>query len=177
MLGQDDFGTQARTVGTVLTLANAVEPVAGGDHPGAGGGTIQIFAEILEDCGMFGWNCRKVVECFVDAGCQARGRHIVTQYSLIHHLSEETRLGSQLLEHMRYVFLPVGGECLLIPSSSAKGDENDFPLLCRGLSMNEWAAAHQGSSQRQSSGTAQKIAPADAKMPGNLIGCENRRFE
>jgi len=43
--------------------------------------------------------------------------------------------------------------------------------------MHEWAAAYQGSTQRQSSGTAQKIAPADAKMPGNLMGCGNARFE
>jgi hypothetical protein len=43
--------------------------------------------------------------------------------------------------------------------------------------MHEWAATHEGSSQRQSSGTAQKIAPAEAKMPGNLMGCGNGRFE
>src|SRR5947208_10251382 len=150
MLRQNDFGAEAGTVGAVLALANAVEAVAGGDHPGAGGGTVQIFAEILEDCGMFGWNCRKVVECFVDAGCQACGRHIVAQYSLIHHLSEETRLRSQLVEHVRDIFLPFGGERLLISSSSAKGNDNDFALLCRSLSMHECAAAHQGTSKRQS---------------------------
>jgi membrane protease subunit (stomatin/prohibitin family) len=43
--------------------------------------------------------------------------------------------------------------------------------------MHEWAAARQGSSQRQSSGTAQKIAPADAKMPGKLILRVNGSFE
>src|ERR1700756_4462325 len=125
---------------------------------------------------MFGWNCRKVVECFVDAGCEACGRHIVAQYALIHHLSEETGLWSKLVEHVRDIVLPFGGERLLIPGSTAKGNDNDFPLLCRGLSMHEWAAAHQGSSQRQSSGTAQKIAPAAAKVPGKLI-CGYRRFE
>src|SRR5437868_4785806 len=101
MLRQNDLGAEAGTVGTILTLANAVEPVAGSDYPCAGGGTVQVFAEIFEDCGMFWWNCRKVVECFVDAGCQARGRHIVAQYSLVHHLSEETGLRSKLVEHVR----------------------------------------------------------------------------
>jgi hypothetical protein len=43
--------------------------------------------------------------------------------------------------------------------------------------MHKGAAAHQGSSQRQSSGTAQKIAPAGAKMPGDLMGCGYGRFE
>src|SRR6266550_1924401 len=164
MLRQNDFSPETRTVGTILALANAVEPIAGGDHPCAGGGTIQILAKILEYCGMFGWNCRKVIECFIDASRQACGRHVMAQYPLIHHLSKETRLGSQLLEHKRNIFLSFGGERLLIPSSSAKGNDNDLPLLCRSLSMHKWAAAHQGSSERQSGGTAQKVASAATKM-------------
>src|SRR5580698_8992534 len=106
---------------------------------------------------MFGWNCRKVVECFVDAGCEARGGHVVAQYPLIHHLSEETRLGSEFVEHERDILLAFGGERLLIPSSSAKGNDDDFPLLCRSLSMHEWTAADQGGPECQSSRTAQKI--------------------
>src|ERR1700730_6047413 len=102
---------------------------------------------------MFGWNCRKIVEGFVDAGCQAGGGHIVAQYSLIHHLSEETGLRSKLVEHGRDIVLTFGGKRLLIAGSAAKGYDDDFALLCRSLSMHEWAAAHQGSSQRQSSGT------------------------
>jgi hypothetical protein len=43
--------------------------------------------------------------------------------------------------------------------------------------MHEWAAARKGSSQRQSGGTAQKIASADAEMPGKLILRRNGRFE
>ena len=177
MLRQNNFGAQAGTVGTILTLAYAVEPVAGGDYLRAGGRTIQIFAEMLEYCGMFGWNCRKVIECFIDASRQACGRHVMAQYALIHHLSKETRLGSQLLEHKRNIFLSFGGERLLIPSSSAKGDDNDFALLCRSLSMHKWAAAHQGSSERQSGGTAQKVASAATKMPGKLIWRGYQRFE
>src|SRR5258705_5834754 len=123
---------------------------------------------------MFGRNCRKVIECFVDAGREACGGNVVAQYALIHHLSEEARLGSQFVEQIRDILLAFGGECLLIPSSSAKGDDDDFPLFCRSLSMLKRAAAHQGSSERQSGGAAQKITPADAKMPGELMRCENR---
>jgi hypothetical protein len=43
--------------------------------------------------------------------------------------------------------------------------------------MHEWAAAHQCSSQRQSSGAAQKIAPAGGEMPGDLVGCGDGPFE
>src|SRR5258708_731208 len=169
MLGQNDFRSKARTVGPVLALANPVESVAGGDHPCAGGGTVQILAEVFEYGGMFGWNCREVVECFVNAGCEACGRHVVAQYPLIHHLSEEARLGRQFVEHVRDILLPFGGKGLLIPGSSAKGNDDDFPLLRCSLSMHEWAAADQGSSERQSSGTAQKIAPPDAKVPGKVM--------
>src|SRR3979490_2471368 len=152
MLRQNDFGPKARTVGTVLALANPVKPVARGDHPRAGGGTVQILTKILEYCGMFRWNCCKVIECFVDAGCEARGRHVVTQYPLIHHLSEETGLRGKLVEHIGDIFLTFGGERLLIPGSSAKGNDDDFPLLRRSLSMYKWAAAYQGSSECESGG-------------------------
>jgi hypothetical protein len=80
------------------------------------------------------------------------------------------------VEHRRDILLAFGGECLLIPSSTAKGDDNDFPLLRRSLSMYKWAAAHQGSSECESGGAAQKIAPAAAKVPGKLM-CGYRRFE
>jgi hypothetical protein len=43
--------------------------------------------------------------------------------------------------------------------------------------MHEWAAAHQGSSEREAGGIAQEIAPVDAKMPGNLMGRGDGRFE
>jgi len=43
--------------------------------------------------------------------------------------------------------------------------------------MHKWAAAHQCGSERQSSGIAQKIASAEAKMPGKLIWRGNGRFE
>src|ERR1700759_5346253 len=123
---------------------------------------------------MFGWNCRKIIECFVDPGCQAGGRHVVAQYPLIHHLSEETRLRSEFVEHVRDILLPFGGERLLIPGSSAKRNDNDFPLLCRGLSVYKGAATHQGTSESQTSRAAQKITSAAAKMPGELMRRGNR---
>ena len=52
MLGQHYPRSHARTVGTVVALANAVEAVAGGNDPGIGERAMQIFAKVLEDCWM-----------------------------------------------------------------------------------------------------------------------------
>jgi hypothetical protein len=95
---------------------------------------------------VLGWNCRKVIEGFVDAGRETRGRHIVTEYSLIHHLGEEAGLRSQLLEHVRNILLPFGCEGLLIASASAKRNHYDLSLLCRSLSIHKWAGTRKGTS-------------------------------
>ena len=85
-------------------------------------GRFKSFRKILEYCWMFGRDRREVIERFIDACRQARGRDVVAQYPppLIHHLSKETRLGSQLMEHISNVVLPFGGERLLVSRSSAK---------------------------------------------------------
>ena len=123
---------------------------------------------------MFRWNCRKVIECFVDAGRQACGGYVVAQYPLIHHLGKKARLGRQFLEHVRDIVLAFGGEGLLIPGSSAKRNDDDLPLPGRGLSVYEGAATHQGAAQGQPSRIAQEITSAAAKTPGELVRCENR---
>jgi hypothetical protein len=100
----------------------------------------------------------------------------VTQYPLIHDLGEKARLWSQLLEHVRNIFLSIGGECLLVAGSSAKRNDNDLSLLCCGLSMHEGAATtHQGAPERETGRIAQEIASAVAKMPSELMRGENRR--
>src|SRR5260370_13089131 len=175
MLWQNHFRAEAGTMRAIVALADPVEPIAGGDHPGARGRAIQVFAKVLEYGGMLGWNCCKVVQCFVDTGRQACGRHVVAQYPLIYYLSEKTRLGRQLLEHVGNILLAFGGAGLLIPSPSAKRNDDDLPLLCRGLSVYEWTATHQCAPECQTSRTTQKVASAAAKMPGELMGSGNRR--
>src|SRR5450755_1044075 len=113
---------------------------------------------------MFRRNCRKVVERLVYTGRQTCSRHVVAQYSLIHDLREETRLWSKLVKQIRDIFLAFDGECLLIASSSAKGNDDDFPFFCRCLSVYKRAATHQGRSERESCGIAQKLAPAATKV-------------
>jgi len=92
VLRQNHSCSQARTVGTVAAFSDAIEPVAGGDDPCVGGGALQVLAEVLECRGVFRGKGSKVVDRFIDAGCQACGCHIVAQDSPIHHLREESRL-------------------------------------------------------------------------------------
>src|SRR5947209_4970734 len=124
-LWQNNFRAEARAIGTIVALANSIEAVAGCDNPCAGGGAIQIFAEVLEYCRVFGGAGGKVVEGFVDSGREACGCNVVAEYPLIDDLSEKSRLRGELLQHVRDVVLSFRGEGLLIACSSAKGDDDD----------------------------------------------------
>src|SRR5205814_2809813 len=85
MLRQNYFCAQSRAVGTVAAFSNAIEPVAGSDDPGIGGGALQVLAEIFEDGRMFGRKGSKIVDGFVDTSRQAGGCDVVR--------SEERRVG------------------------------------------------------------------------------------
>src|SRR5437660_9038915 len=95
MLGQDHFRAQSRTVGTMAAFSNAIEPVAGSDDPGIGGGMIQVLTEVFEDGRMLRGKGSKVVNGLIYAGCQAGGCHVVAQDSAVHHLREEGGLGDE----------------------------------------------------------------------------------
>ena len=138
MLRQDHSRPQARTIRAIIALADPVEPVARRNHPCIRWRTIQIFAKVFEDGGMVRGDRGKVIESLVYAGRQARGRHVVAKYPLVRHLREETRLRDELAEHVGNIFLPLGRKRLLVARASAKGDDDDFPFLCRGRS------AHKG---------------------------------
>src|SRR5579862_4715184 len=91
-LGQNHACAQARTVRSMTAFTNPVEAVAGGNHPGIGRGTLQVFAKVFEHR----WGLRsdgsKVVKCFIHAGGKTGGRDIVSQNSAIHDLGEEGSL-------------------------------------------------------------------------------------
>jgi hypothetical protein len=101
--------------------------------------------------------CGKVVERFVDSGREACSRNIVSKDTLVHHLGEEAGLRGQLMQQVRDILLALRSERLLIPRASAKGNDDDLPLLCRSLAMHKRAAANQSGSQRESSRTAQEV--------------------
>src|SRR2546423_13925723 len=98
MLRQNYFCAQSRTVGTVAAFSNAIEPVAGSDDPGIGGGALQVLAEIFEDGRMFGGKGGKIVDRFVDTSRQAGGWDVVAEDSAVGHLRGKGGLGDEVAD-------------------------------------------------------------------------------
>src|SRR6202041_2439956 len=105
------------------------------------------FAKVFEDCWMAGRHCGKVIEGFVHSGGQAGSGDVVAEDTLIHYLGEETRLRDELVEQVRNILLPLGGEGFLIASTSTKSDDDGLSLFCGRRSSHQGAGAHQCGSQ------------------------------
>ena len=168
MLGQHYPRSHPGTVGTIVALANAVEAVAGGNHPGVGERPMQVLAKVLEYCRMLGRDCGEVVEGFVDSGGQAGSGDVVAEDTLIHYLGEETRLRDELVEQVRNILLPLGGEGFLIAGASAKSDDDGLSFFCGRRSTHQGAGAHQRGSQCHACGIAQEVTPGAAEMAREL---------
>src|SRR5437868_4352028 len=93
MFRQNHAGSQTSPIRAVITFPDPIEAIAWSNHPCIGRRPLQVLAEILKDCGVFGWKRRKVVDGFVRARCQTRGSHVVTQDSAIHYLREKVDCG------------------------------------------------------------------------------------
>src|ERR1035438_5905537 len=100
MLGKDDRSTGSRAIRAAIAFANAVEPITGRDNPCIGRPALQVLAEVFEDRGMLGGNGGKVIEGFIDAGCEAGRGNVVAEYSLIGNVGEEARLRNELVEQV-----------------------------------------------------------------------------
>src|SRR5213080_2540352 len=124
MLRQNYFCAQSRTIGTVAAFSNAIEPVAGSDDPGIGGGTLQVLTEIFEDGRMLRGKGSKVVDGLIYAGCQAGGCNVVAQDSAVDRLREESGLGDELPHEVWDVFLSFGSEGFLVACTTAKGNHD-----------------------------------------------------
>src|SRR6266568_3943288 len=133
MLWQNYFCSQSRAVRTMVAFSNAIEPIAGGDDPGIGGGALQVLAEIFENGRMFGGKGSKIVDRFVDTGSQAGGGDVVAEDSAIHNLREEGGLRDEFAHQVRDVFLTLRSEGFLVAGAAAEGDDDHFSLAaCRG---------------------------------------------
>src|SRR5256885_12619704 len=53
-LRQDDASTQSGSIRTMTAFPNAIEPVAGSDHPRIGRWTLQVLAKVFEHGRPFG---------------------------------------------------------------------------------------------------------------------------
>ncbi len=72
------------------------------------------------------------------------------------------------MEQVRDILLPLRCECLLVPGATTEGDDDYLPLLCRRHSAHQRTGADQRSAQRHPCSTAQEVAPAAAKLYGDL---------
>src|SRR5438105_320592 len=170
MLGQNHLRAQSRTVGTVAAFSNAIEPVAGSDDPGIGGGTFQVLTEIFEDGRVLRGKGSKVVDGLIYAGCQAGGCNVVAQDSAVDHLREESGLGDELPHEVWDVFLSFGSEGFLVACTTAKGDHDHFALASRDARSSDQTGGQKGTAQCNSCGAAQKFAAG----PGE-VACEFQR--
>src|SRR5580704_6610894 len=175
MLGEDDPGSLAWTIRATVALSNTVETIAGRDYPCIGGGALEIFAEILKNGRVFGRDGGEVIEGFVHAGGQARGRDVVAQDSLVRDVGEEARLGGELVQHVGDVFLALRRKCFLVAGSAAEGDDNDFPLFASRFAPDERTRAHQRRTEGHACSGAKEIAPAETQAARRLTATERIR--
>src|SRR5712691_1625272 len=135
MLRQNDAGAEARPVRAVIAFSNAVEAVAGSDHPRVSRRPLQILAKILKDGGMLWRQRSKIVDRLVDASGQTCRSHIMPQNSAVHNLRKKRGLRNKLPHQVRNIFLPLGRKSLLVPRSAPKRDDNNLLFLRRNSSQ------------------------------------------
>src|SRR5690348_15083949 len=110
----------------MTALTNALETVAGSNHPSVGGRALQILSKIFEDGRVLGRNWSEVVECFVCAGGEARIRDIVAQDASVHDLGKECCPRHQFRQQARNVLPALWPEGLIVSSASTKRDNHRF---------------------------------------------------
>src|SRR5215471_16394505 len=88
--------------------------------------------------------------------------------SLVGDMREEARLRCELVEQVRYVFLPFRRERLLVSCPTAEGHNDDFALFRGCFAVQEWTCAHGRGAHCETCGSAQKVPPAGANSEGDL---------
>src|SRR5262245_50228171 len=119
---QDNFRAKARTERAGIAAANAIETVAGSDDPRIVRRTLQISAEIFEDCRVLWWNRGEIVKGFIDACCQAGRGDVVSQNAAILNTRKECASRQQFLKKMRNVLLALRPEGFFVEAASAERD-------------------------------------------------------
>src|SRR6185437_7282850 len=118
--------TQSLAVRPVATLANAIEAIAGSNHPGIRRGPLQILAKVFENRGMVRRHGGEVVEGFVDAGSETCCSHVVAEHAAVDHLREESRLRDQFVQKVRDILLSFRHKGFFVASAAAEGDDHSL---------------------------------------------------
>jgi len=129
---------------------------------------MKIFAEVFEDRRMLRGDGRKIVECLIYARGEAGRGDIVAQDAAIGDLGEEAGLRNKLVEKVGDVLLALGSEGLLIARAAAKGDDDDFTLLCDSLTVQEWAGSEERGAERKARRVPQKFTPGSSEDSGDF---------
>ena len=163
MFRQNYAGAQIGTIGTVAACANAIEPIAGSDDPRVRSGALQVLSKVLKYRGVFGRYGSKVVDCFIYAGCDTCGGHVVAKDSSVHDLREKSGLRNEFANQVRDVFLPFRREGFLISRAASESDDDYFPLLRGSHCPCEGTGMEQRASQGHTGRHAQKFAAVSRK--------------
>lgn len=91
-LGQNHPSAQSRPIGAVGALADPVEAIAWGNHPGLVGPALQVLAKVLKHRRILGRHGGEIVESLVDPRGQAGRRDVVPKDAPIHNLSKSSGL-------------------------------------------------------------------------------------
>src|SRR6266404_4040591 len=168
MLGENDAGAEAGAVRAIVAFSYTIETVAGRDDPRVGRRTLQVFAEIFEDGGVFWRKGSEIVDGLVDAGGEACGRDVMAQDSAIYYLCEKGGLRNQLSHQVRDILLPLGGKRLLIARTAAKRNDDNCSLLGGNASQSDWVL-QQRASQRHGRAGAQELTPAPGELASKFL--------
>src|SRR5579863_9301839 len=163
MFWKNDPRAGARSVRTIVALADAIETIARGDDPRVVRWPFQIFTEIFKDGRIVGRDCGEIVERLVRPGGETRRRDVVAQNSAIHYLREKRRLRNHLAHHVRDVFLSFRRKSLLISRAAAERNYDDFALLHRARRKRD-RRLQQRTAQRNTRSRTNKVAPRQREL-------------
>src|SRR5258707_14281871 len=97
MLRQNHPRYESYTVRTVTAFSDSVKTVAGSHYPCIRRRALQVFAEILEHCGMLGRERGKIIDAFIHSSRQTGGGHVVAHDGSGDLLCQENGLGGKVL--------------------------------------------------------------------------------
>src|ERR1700722_1710254 len=159
MFGKNHSRSQTGAVGTVAAFSDSIETIAGSHDPRIRRRTLQIFAKILEDGGMFRRKRGEIVDGLVDSRSQACSSDIVAEDAPIPHVREECRLRNQFAHQVRNVRPTLRRESLLVTRATAESDYHYFSFAGSYNGTSHRSGAEQCAAQRQASGIPQEFAP------------------
>src|SRR5215471_953147 len=125
---QNHSRARSWTEAAMTAFPNAIETIAGSNHPCIRGRPLEVFAEIFKYRGRFWRKRSKIVDGLIHASRQASGSDVVSQDPAIDHLGKKCRLRNQFSHQMGDILLPLRSKSFLIARTSTESNDHDFPF-------------------------------------------------